>query len=109
MKTARDDDHPCNSIYLVSTPQTALSLVVMVRACCPAAQATSFLATAHGWFVTATTLSHVLPRAFMLRGDVLANSGMGIITLLFFTNPTVNPVYPAIAPCAAACARSMHK
>ena len=92
MKTTRDDDHPCNSIYLVSIAQTALSLVVMVRACCPAAQATSFLATAQGWFVTATTLSQVLPLAFIDRGDVLANSGSGIMTLLFLTSPTVKPV-----------------
>ena len=85
-----EDDH-CNSIYLVSIAQTALSLVVIVR-CCPAAHATSFRATAHGWFVTATTRSQVLPLAFIDRGDVLANSGMGIMTLLFFTNPTVKPV-----------------
>ena len=36
--------------------QGPAALVVIVRACCPAAQATSFRATAqHGWFVTATT------------------------------------------------------
>ena len=52
--------------------QTALSLVVMVRACCPAAQVTSLRATAQGWFVTATTRSQVLPLAFIDRGDVLA-------------------------------------
>ena len=40
--------------------------------CCPAAQATSFLATAQGWFVTATTRSQVRPRAFIDRGDVRA-------------------------------------
>ena len=72
--------------------QTALSLVVMVRACCPAAHDTSLRATAQGWFVTATTRSQVLPRAFIDRGDVRASSGIGIITDLFFTRPTVKPV-----------------
>ena len=52
--------------------QTALSLVVMVRACCPAAHDTSLRATAQGWFVTATTRSQVRPRAFIDRGDVRA-------------------------------------
>ena len=51
--------------------QTALSFVVIWR-CCPAAQATSLRATAQGWFVTATTRSQVLPRAFIDRGDVRA-------------------------------------
>jgi len=46
-------------------------LVVIVRACCPAAQDTSLRATAQGWFVTATTRSQVRPRAFIDRGDVL--------------------------------------
>ena len=71
--------------------QTALSLVVIWR-CCPAAQATSLRATAQGWFVTATTRSQVRPRAFIDRGDVRASSGIGIITDLFLTNPTVKPV-----------------
>ena len=102
MKATRaDDDQPFNS-YILSrtsrhrrdtmTAQGPAAWFVIVRACCPAAQATSFRATAQGWFVTATTLSQVLPLAFIDRGDVRASSGMGIMTLLFLTNPTVKPV-----------------
>ena len=63
---------------------------VMVRACCFSAHN---LLPRDGYrlkFVATTAPRSSL--AFIDRGDVRASSGMGIMTLLFLTSPTVKPV-----------------
>ncbi len=54
-----------------------------------------------GCCVNETTRSQVRPRGLRYDGDVAVITAIGRSTVRLLTNPEVNPVNPAMAPCTA--------